>query len=129
MYSPTSLPTPSEFPALPTPPQSLLHRPPGIPEPWKLPLPSSGSDDSDDGEYEDERMLSYSDTEGERVAKLRYIKRLKKQPPPPPPFIDDKDTDARLLSFSDSEGEREKKLNYLKKYPVRKKLAIPKYKF
>ena len=73
--------------------------------------------------------MSYSDTEGERVAKLRYIKRLKKQPPPPPPFIDDKDTDARLLSFSDSEGEREKKLNYLKKYPVRKKLAIPKYKF
>ena len=95
-------PTPNiETTNFPTPPQSQLHRPPGIPADPKSPTDSG--DESDD--YVDARGISYSDTEKEREAKLRYIKRLKEQPPPPPPFIDDKDTDARWLSYSDTEDD------------------------
>ena len=69
--------TPNIGASFPTPPQSVMLRPPGIPnqpEPWELPLPTSDASDSDDsdlGEYEDTRPISYSDTEGERAAKLR----------------------------------------------------------
>ena len=115
----------------PTPPQSQLHRPPGIPadpkSPWDFPLQTDSGDESDD--YVDTRGISYSDTEKEREAKLRYIKRLKEQPPPPPPFIDDKVTDSRWLSYSDTEDDRVRKINFQKKYPDRKKMKIPKYKF
>ena len=135
---PTIAATPNIEPTVfPTPP--LSHRPPGLPElqerdlePWEVPLLSSddSSDSDDDDRYPvDARPLSYSDTESERKSKIRYIKKMKKQPPPPPPFIDDKDTDPRPLSYSDTENERERKLNYQKKYPIRKKMKIPKYKF
>ena len=126
-----ALPTPNiETTNFPTPPQSQLHRPPGIPadpkSPWDFPLPTDSDDDSDD--YVDATGLSYSDTEKERAAKLRSIKRQKEQPPPPPPFIDDKDTDARWLSYSDTEDDRARKINFQKKYPVRTKMKITKYK-
>ena len=73
--------TPNVGASFPTPPQSMMLRPPGIPDqpkPWQLPLPpsdASDSDDSDYGKYVDTRPLSYSDTEDERAAKLRYVKR------------------------------------------------------
>ena len=126
----SSWPTPNiNSTAFPTPP--LSQRPPGIP--WEVPLPasddSSDSDVSNDGYPLDARPLSYSDTETERKSKIRFIKKMKKQPPPPPPFIDDKDTDPKPLSYSDTENDRERKLNFQKKYPIRKKIKIPKYTF
>ena len=117
----------------------MSNRPPGLPElqerdlePWRVELPPDSNSDlsSDDDGFGDTRPLSYSDTETERKAKLRYIKRVvKKRPKPPEPEIDDKDTDPRPLSYSDTEQERERKLNYIKKYSLRKKMKMPKYKF
>ena len=118
----------------PTPPMS--HRPPGLPElqerdlePWKVPLPLDSDSDlsSDDDGFGDTRPLSFSDTEAERNAKVRYIKKVVKKRPKPE--IEDKDTDPRPLSFSDTEEERQKKKNYIKKYSLRKRMKMPKYKF
>ena len=86
-------------------------------------------DDSDAGGYLDARPLSYDDTEREQKAKKRYIKKINKQPLPPPLFIDDKDTVPRPFRFPDSEEARERKLNFQKKYPIRKKMKVPKYIF
>ena len=127
---------PSAGASFPTPPPShQMPRPPGIPEyASNIPLPPSDDSDSDDdsdrdGRYMDDRPFSYSDTESEKKAKLRYGKMMKKLPPPAPPFIDDKDTDPRPLSYSDTESERQRKLNYVKKYPKRLKIKKPQYKF
>ena len=99
-------------------------------------LPSSDDDDDDNEEnfdvnkrFTDMAPLSYSDSESVREAKLKHINQVRKIPRSRSPEIDDKDTDPRPLSYSDTEEERQRKRNHIKKYPTRKIIKTPKYKY